>query len=51
MRYKDYNDINPTPDEIKEIVDKKGDTFLMRDFIYFEITLSNDNEKNEKIKE
>ena len=51
MRYKDYNGIKVTDSEIQAVVDKEGDTYLIRDFIYFELTLSNDNAKNEKIKE
>jgi len=50
MRYKDFNEATVTPDEIKAVVDKEGDTYLTRDFIYFELSLANDNEKTEKIK-
>lgn len=51
MRYKDYSKITVSDSEIKDVFDKEGNTYLMRDFIYFELTLSNDSAKNEKIKE
>ena len=50
-RYKDYNAITVSDSEINDVLAKEGDTYLMRDIIYFELTLANDNEKNEKIKE
>ena len=51
MRYKDYNDATVSAEEIQAILDKEGDTFLMRDVIYLELTLSNEDAKTEKIKE
>ena len=51
MRYKEYCSVNVTPEDIKEIVDKEGHTFLQRDVIYFDLTLSNDAAKTAKIKE
>ena len=51
MRYKDYDDATVSADEIQAVLDKEGDTFLMRDVIYLELTLSNEDAKTEKIKE
>ena len=51
MRCKIYDEVTVTTDEIKAAVDKDGDTYLKRDFIYFELTLSNDSTRNQKIEE
>jgi hypothetical protein len=51
MRYKEYSSVIVTPEEIQEVKDKEGHTFLERDIVYFELTLSNDPSKTEKIKE
>ena len=51
MRYKVYGTVTVTDEEIQAKVDKEGETYLQRDFIYFELTLSNDGDKNVKIKE
>ena len=50
MRYKIYSETDATPDEIKAVVDKEGDTYLQRDVLCFELTLSNDSAKTEQIK-
>ena len=51
MRYKVYSGVTVTPEDVQEIVDKEGETFLERDVIYFELALSNDATKTAKIKE
>ncbi len=51
MRYRDYGKMTVTPEEIQEKVDKEGEIYLTRDFIYFELTLANEEAKNVKIKE
>ena len=51
MRYRDFNLATATDEEIQAVVEEEGKTYLQRDFIYFELTLSNDSTKNEKIKE
>jgi len=51
MRYKDYNEVVVTPEDIEELVKKEGDTYLQRKILVFELTLSNISEKTAKIKE
>jgi hypothetical protein len=49
-RNKDYSEVKVTESDIKDVVEKEGDTYLGRDILYFELTFANENEKTEKIK-
>ena len=51
MRYKNYNDVTVTDNEIGELVTTDGDYYLQREVLVFELTLSNISEKTAKIKE
>ena len=51
MRYRDYSKVVVSDGDIQSIVDKEGEIYLTRDFIYFELTLANEEAKNVKIKE
>lgn len=49
-RNKDYSEVKVTESDIKDVIEKEGDTYLGRDILYFELTFANENEKTEKIK-
>jgi hypothetical protein len=51
MRYKDYNDVVISDSELEELAKKEGNTYLQREILVFELTLSNLSDKTAKIKE
>lgn len=50
-RYKDYSETIVTDGEINDVFKEKGESYLIRDVIYLDLAISNEDAKNEKIKE